>query len=75
MPVSLRLSPELEERYNHLAEQTNRPRSFYMRRALEEAIERLEWEYQILHDVEEWNAGRLKTYTLEEVAEHCGLDD
>ncbi len=75
MPTSLRCAPEIEERYARLAAATNRTKSFYFNRALEEAIDQLEYEYGLLKDVEDFRAGNLETFTLSEVKEHYDLDD
>ncbi|MCU9969330.1 type II toxin-antitoxin system RelB family antitoxin [Mobiluncus mulieris] len=75
MTTTLRMPDELEARYARLADQTGRSRTFYLRKALEESIDRLEYEYGILSQVEDWRAGRLETYSLEEVRQHCGLSD
>lgn len=75
MPTTLRMANDLEERYSHLAEVTGRSKAFYFNRALEGAIDQLEYEYGILKDVEDFRAGKLKTYSLKEVREHCDLDD
>lgn len=37
-------------------------------------IDQLVWEYSILDDLEAWKAGRLTTYSLNEVASEYGLD-
>ena len=41
--------------------------------ALQEAIDRFEYEYGILKDIEDYRAGRLETYSIDEVRAHCGL--
>lgn len=78
MPTTLRLAPEIEERYRRLAERTHRPQSFYLRRALEESIGRLEAEEADAEElqaiVRQWRAGERKTYSLAEVREELGLD-
>lgn len=71
--TALRLPDALASRYDNLAKVTGRTKTFYMTEALEESIDRLEYEYGILKDVEDYRAGRLETYSLEEVKEHCGL--
>lgn len=73
--ISMRISTELSERYNRLAKKTSRSRSFYINEALADSIDRFEHEYGILKDVEDFRAGRLKTYSLAEVSEMLGLDD
>lgn len=71
--TALRLPEGLTRRYDNLAKATGRTRTFYMTEALEDSIDRLEYEYGILKDVEDYRAGRLETYSLEEVRAHCGL--
>lgn len=73
--TSMRIPAELNARYTALAEKTGRTRSFYLVKALSESIDRLEYEYGILKDIEDYRAGRLKTYSLDEVGEMLGLDD
>ena len=73
--TSMRIPADLSERYGNLATTTGRPRAFYYTEALKESIERLEYEYGILKQVEDYRAGRLETYSLDEVREHCGLED
>lgn len=75
MPTTLRVRDDLEQRYARLAKSTGRSKSFYFNEALEDSIDRLEYEYRILKDVEDIRAGRQETYSLDEVMEHCGLDD
>lgn len=69
-------TPEgLLERYTCLAQRTRGSRSCCINEALLESIDRLEYEYRILKNVEGYEVGRLKTYTLEEIEEMLGLDD
>lgn len=75
MPVSLRLEPELEQRYSHLAETTGRTKSYYMNMCLRDGIDQLEHDFLILNDREEIRRGIQETYTLDEVRQHCGLDN
>lgn len=75
MATTIRMPQDLETRYNRLATSTGRSRTFYLRKALEESIDKLEYEYGLLRQVEDWRAGRLETYTLDEVRQHCGLED
>lgn len=73
--AALRMPEELAVRYDRLARATGRTKTFYMTEALLDSIDRLEYEYGILKDVEDYRAGRLKTYSLDEVGEMLGLDD
>lgn len=73
--AALRMPEDLANRYDRLAKSTGRTKTFYMTEALEAEIDRLEYEYGILKDIEDYRAGRLKTYSLDEVGEMLGLDD
>lgn len=75
MVTSLRLDPQLERRYENLARQTHRSKSFYLRQAIEQAIDNLEFEYRVLSAVEDVRAGRMKTYSLDEAEGLLGLGD
>ena len=72
--TSMRLPIGLNERYSRLAESTGRSKAYYLTEALESSIDQLEYEYGILKDVEDYRAGKLKTYSLAEVGEMLGLD-
>lgn len=74
MATTVRLEPELEARYKKLAHDTGRSQSFYIRQALADSIDELEWEYDLLADVELYRKGKMKTYTAEEVRRELGLD-
>ena len=73
--AAVRMPKELVARYDQLAKSTGRTKTFYMTEALAESIDRLEYEYGILKDIEDYRAGRLETYSLDEVRAHCGLED
>ena len=73
--TSLRIPTDLSERYNRLAKETGRSRSYYVNEALADSIDRFEYEYGILRDIEDYRAGSLETYSIDEVRAHCGLAD
>ncbi|WP_455044434.1 type II toxin-antitoxin system RelB family antitoxin [Lancefieldella rimae] len=73
--TSIRLPKELSERYSRLAKATGCTHYYYIAEALEGAIDEFEHEAELIKLVEDYRAGRLKTYTLKEVRTHCGLDD
>lgn len=75
VPTSVRLKPEFEERLANLSALTGRSKAFYISEALESYLPQMEYEYGILKQVEEYRAGRLVTYSLDEVKSHCGLED
>ena len=73
--TAIRAPEDVMERYTRLAQGTGRSRSFYINEALSESIDRLEYEYGILRKVEDYRAGRLETYSLDEVEKSLGLGD
>ena len=73
--AALRMPEELAGRYDRLAVSTGRTKTFYMTKALSESIDRLEYEYGLLQQVEDWRAGKLETVTLDELEESLGLAD
>lgn len=73
--AALRMPEDLAARYDRLAKSTGRTKTFYMTEALADSIDRLEYEYGILQQVEDFRAGRLKTYSLDEVEKSLGLED
>lgn len=72
--VMIDVSQELLARYDRLAETTGRSREFLMNEALEHSIDKLEYEFGLLKTVEDYRAGKLETYSLDEVREALGLD-
>ncbi|MDY4533773.1 MAG: antitoxin [Tractidigestivibacter sp.] len=73
--TAIRLPEDLARRYDRLAKETGRTKTYYMTEALADSIDQLEYEYGILKQVEDFRAGRLETYSIDEVREHCGLED
>ena len=51
-----------------------RSREFLMSEVLEHSIDKLEYEFRLLKKVEDYHAGKLETYSLDEVFEALGLD-
>lgn len=74
MPTTIRLKDDLEARIKKLATETGRPQSFYINQMIEREIDRTEWEYSILHETEQYQAGKLKTYSSEEMRRELDLD-
>lgn len=72
--VMIDVPQELLVRYGKLAETTGRSREFLMNEALEHSIDKLEYEFGLLKTVEDYRAGKLETYSLDEVCEALGLD-
>lgn len=75
MPTFVRLASDLEERLDRLARETGRSKAYYIKEAIGEEIDRLEYEYGILNTAESYRAGKMKTYSLDEVDEMLGLED
>lgn len=75
MPTTIRMAPELEMRYTELAQRTGRSRAYYINEALEESIDRLEYEHALLMDAADYRAGRVQAYSLDEIEKRHGLAD
>lgn len=75
MPTTVRLKDNIEVRIKRLAQQTGRSQSFYINEMIEREIDRVEWEYSILRDVEASRAGKLETVSHEELKADHGLAD
>ncbi|ACU94755.1 hypothetical protein Ccur_10640 [Cryptobacterium curtum DSM 15641] len=73
--VSIRIPSDLNDRYMQLVKETGRLRSFYINEVLAESIDRLEYEYGVLRQIKACRAGRLETYSLDEMRAHCGLEN
>ncbi len=73
MAVSLRLPDDISSRLDNLAERTGRSKTFYMLEAIREHIDDLEDLYLAEQRLIELQAGRSRTYTLEEVERDLGL--
>ena len=71
--LAIRLPEEIEARLENLAKATGRTKTFYAREAILEYLEDMEDLYlaeQVLDDIQ---AGRSKTYTIEEVKKQLGM--
>ena len=71
--LAIRLPAEIEARLDSLAKSTGRTKTFYAREAILEYLEDMEDLYlaeQVLADIQ---AGRSKTYTIEEVKKQLGM--
>lgn len=75
MTISIRLPEEIERRLTALAEQTGRPRSYYVREAIAMHLEDMEDIYLGEAALEDVRAGRERTYSLEEVEKDLGMED
>lgn len=73
--LTIRLSEEMEARLKVLADATNRPKSFYVREALERSLEDIEDVYLAEAALERFRASGEKAIPLEEVERRLGLAD
>lgn len=72
--LTIRLPAEMENRLNVLAEATNRPKSFYVREALERSLEDIEDVYLAENALERFRASGEKAIPLEDVMKEYGLE-
>ena len=72
--LTVRLPNDIEDRLNTLAKTTNRPKSFYVREALERSLEEIEDIYLAEARLEKIRAGKTTTVPLEEVMKRHGMD-
>ena len=75
MMLAIRLPAEIEERLTRLAQATGRTKTFYAREAILEYLGDLEDLYLAEQRLIDNQAGRSRTYTLEEVERELGLEN
>lgn len=73
MATTIRLSPEIERRLTHLASETGRTKSFYLRELIESGLDDLEDYYLAERVMERVRQGKEKLYSLEDVERELGL--
>ncbi len=71
--LNVRIPDTLVNRLNKLAERTDRTKSYYVRRALENQLQDIEDYLDALNEFEAINANKSRTYTTEEVRKELGL--
>ncbi len=74
MAVSIRLDPEIEERLDHLAAQTGRAKSYYLRELIEGGLDDLEDFYLADATMERIRRGGEKLLDVSQVRKELGLD-
>lgn len=67
MTLSVRLEPELQNRLNHLAEQTGRAKSFYIKEALTKYLDEAEDVYLATAVIERIKLGKENVRPMDEV--------
>ena len=73
--LAIRLPEDIEIRLENLAKATGRTKTFYAREAILEYLEDMEDLYIAEQRMADIQAGRSKTYTLDEVKSRLGLAD
>lgn len=75
MAMTIRLSPQLDERLSNLTKQTGRSKSFYLTQAVESYLENME-DLLIANAVlERVKMGKERTYSLDEVYNDIKLEN
>jgi RHH-type rel operon transcriptional repressor/antitoxin RelB len=74
MAVSIRLDPEIEQRLDHLAAQTGRAKSYYLRELIEGGLEDLEDFYLADAAMERVRRGSEELLDASQVRKDLGLD-
>lgn len=75
MPVSIRLSKDIEERLNKLSKLTGRSKTYYIKESIEQHLDEIEDLYLAEQRLIDLKSGKSKTYTLKEVEKELGLED
>jgi RHH-type transcriptional regulator, rel operon repressor / antitoxin RelB len=73
--LAVRLPPDLEKRLDALAKKTGRPKSYYMREALERQLEDIEDTYLAEAAYRDFLKSGEATATLADVKKDLGLGD
>ena len=73
MVVAVRLSEDLEQRLDALSKRTGRPKSCYIRQAIEEHLQDLEDAYWADEAIKEWEAGARQSRPIAELKSELGL--
>lgn len=74
MALTVRLPDDLQQRLDHLALQTGRAKSFYVKEALQNYLEDLEDLLLANAVLERVRSGKEKTYSLEDVENELKLE-
>ena len=75
MAVSIRLDPEVEQRLDHLAAQTGRAKSYYLRELIEGGLDDLEDFYLADATMERVRKRQESVVTSSDVRKALGLDN
>jgi RHH-type rel operon transcriptional repressor/antitoxin RelB len=75
MTLSIRLSPEIEDRLETLAKKTGRTKAFYVREMIEDNLDDLEDYYMGANVLEKIRRGKEKLHDTQTVRDELGLAD
>ncbi|WP_142804339.1 MULTISPECIES: type II toxin-antitoxin system RelB family antitoxin [Tepidiphilus] len=75
MPTSIRLSPEVEQRLDFLAQRTGRSKAYYLRELIERGLEDLEDYYLAADVLESIRKGQEPVHSSDDVRKALGLVD
>ena len=75
MATSIRLSPELEKRLDHLVSQTGRTKAYYLRQMIERGLDDMEDYYLAADVLERVRKGEEKVILAADVRNDLGLGD
>lgn len=73
--AQVRLNENVQARLRHLAEETGRTMSFYIREAVESNLEDMEDVYLAEKAMEDIKAGRSELFSMEDVIKTLGLEN
>ena len=74
MATSIRLSPEIERRLDHIASLTRRTKAFYIREMIERSIDDIEDYYLAAEIAERVRNGEEDIFTEDEIRRDLGLE-
>lgn len=72
--LSIRLPDDVKNRLDALSASTGRPAAFYVREAVLEHLDEVEWAYSLAAHAEAIRNGTEETRSFDEVARGLGLD-
>lgn len=72
--LSIRLPEDVKNRLEALSKSTGRPAAYYVREAVVEHLDELEWAYGVAARAEAIRAGKRETVALDDAARDLGFD-
>ncbi len=71
--LSVRIPSELKDRLDSLSASTGRPQAFYVREAIADRIDAMEWTYGVAALAEDVRSGKEPTRPMDEFATELGF--